>query len=459
MDEEELINEIAKLRELLHEKESALAYIRRTKQIPRDYGLNNDEISRYSRQIFFARNWCNRYNREYLVYLHFYKLSFYINDILGQKKIKESSVLIVGIGGLGCPSALYLTCSGIGNIGLVDYDNIEINNLHRQVLFTEGSIGMPKVTVAAEFLNKLNSYTKVTPYKLQLDSKNALKIIESYDIVLDATDNVATRYLLNDACVLSKKPLISGSALRFEGHLSVFNYNGPCYRCIFPKPPSPETVTNCGDGGVLGAAVGTIGVLQAVEAIKVILDMPETLSGRLLIFDGIETRFRDISLRTKNQNCAICGKNPIIKELIDYEQFCGAKANDKDPNLNLLTSEDRITVETYHNITKFNTEDHLLIDVRSPEEFQICRLRNSINIPLYEIYKDNATKQIKSEIDKQDSGKTISKVYVLCRRGNDSQKAVKHLQKIFKDSEINIKDIIGGIHAWSNKIDSTFPIY
>ncbi|KAI4487439.1 PREDICTED: adenylyltransferase and sulfurtransferase MOCS3 [Polistes canadensis] len=436
MDEEELINEIAKLRELLHEKESALAYIRRTKQIPRDYGLNNDEISRYSRQIFLPEI-----------------------GVTGQKRIKESSVLIVGVGGLGCPSALYLTCSGIGHIGLVDYDNIEINNLHRQVLFTEGTIGMPKVTVAAEFLNKLNSYTEVTPYKLQLDSSNALKIIESYDIVLDATDNVATRYLLNDACVLSKKPLISGSALRFEGHLSVFNYNGPCYRCIFPKPPSPETVTNCSDGGVLGAAVGTIGVLQAVEAIKVILDMPETLSGRLLVFDGIETRFRNINLRTKNPDCVICGKNPIIKELIDYEQFCGAKANDKDPNLNLLKNEDRITVETYHHIIKFNTEDHLLIDVRSPEEFQICRLRNSINIPLYEIYKDNATKQIKSEIDKQDSGKTISKVYVLCRRGNDSQKAVQHLQKIFKDSKVNIKDIIGGIHAWSNKIDSTFPIY
>lgn len=156
-------------------------------------------------------------------------------------------------------------------------------------------------------------------------------------------------------------------------------------------------------------AVGTIGVLQAVEAIKVILDMPETLSGRLLVFDGIETRFRNINLRTRNQECVICGKNPIIKELIDYEQFCGAKANDKNPNLNLLKNEDRITVETYHHITKFNTEDHLLIDVRSPEEFQICRLRNSINIPLYEIYKDNATKQIKSEIDKQDNGKTISK--------------------------------------------------
>ncbi|KAF7410437.1 hypothetical protein HZH68_004818 [Vespula germanica] len=411
MDEEELINEIAKLRELLHEKESALANIRRAKQIPRDHGLNNDEISRYSRQIFLPEI-----------------------GVTGQKKIKESSVLIVGVGGLGCPSAL-------------------------QVLFTEGTIGMPKVTVAAEFLNKLNSYTEVTPYKLQLDSSNALKIIELYDIVLDATDNVATRYLLNDACVLSNKPLISGSALRFEGHLSVFNYKGPCYRCIFPKPPSPETVTNCGDGGVLGAAVGTIGVLQAVEAIKVILDMPETLSGRLLVFDGIETRFRNINLRTRNQECAICGKHPIIKELIDYEQFCGAKANDKNPNLNLLKNEDRITVETYHHITKFNTEDHLLIDVRSPEEFQICRLRNSINIPLYEIYKDNATKQIKSEIDKQDNGKTISKVYVLCRRGNDSQKAVKHLQQIFKDSKLNIKDIIGGIHAWSNKIDSTFPIY
>ncbi|KAK2578042.1 hypothetical protein KPH14_008459 [Odynerus spinipes] len=411
MDEKELINEIVKLRELLREKESALANIRRVKQTSHEYGLNNDEISRYSRQIFLPEI-----------------------GVTGQKKIKESSVLIVGVGGLGCPSALYLTCS-------------------------EDSIGMPKVTVAAEFLNKLNSYTKITPYKLQLDSSNALEIIKQYDIVLDATDNVATRYLLNDACVLSKKPLVSGSALRFEGHLSVFNYKGPCYRCIFPKPPPPEAVTNCGDGGVLGAAVGTIGVLQAVEAIKIILDLPEILSGRLLVFDGIETRFRNINLRTQNPECAVCGRNPIIMKLIDYEQFCGAKANDKNPNLNLLKNEDRITVETYHNIITFKTENNLLIDVRSPEEFQICHIKDSVNIPLKEISNNSAIKQIKSKIDEKESGKTLSKVYVLCRRGNDSQKAVQHLRQILKDYKLDIKDIIGGIHAWGNKIDSTFPIY
>lgn len=436
MSEEELINEIVKLREILNEKESTLANIKRAKQISHEHGLNNDEINRYSRQIFLPEI-----------------------GVTGQKKIKESSVLIVGIGGLGCPSALYLTCSGIGHIGLVDYDNVEISNLHRQVLFTEGSVGMPKVAAAAEYLNKLNSNIKVNTYKLLLDSSNALEIIKQYDVILDATDNVATRYLLNDACVLSKKPLISGSALRFEGHLSVFNYKGPCYRCIFPKPPPPETVTNCGDGGVLGAAVGTIGILQAVEAIKIILNMPEILSGRLLIFDGIETKFRNVNLRTKNTECAVCGKNPIITKLIDYEQFCGAKANDKNPNLKLLKLEDRITVEEYYHITKFKTEDHLLVDVRSPEEFQICHIKDSINIPLKEISSSSAIKQIKHSIDKKGNGETLSKVYVLCRRGNDSQKAVQHLQQAFKDYKLDIKDIMGGIHAWSNKIDSTFPIY
>ncbi|XP_043595815.1 adenylyltransferase and sulfurtransferase MOCS3 isoform X2 [Bombus pyrosoma] len=424
MNEKKLIDEIIELRELLRTKETQLAALRREKQILQDYGLNNEEILRYS-----------------------------------QVKLKNSAILIVGAGGLGCPAALYLASAGVGQIGIIDYDDVEINNLHRQLLYAETSIGTPKVNTAAESLNRLNSDIKVTPYKIQLDSSNALDIIKSYDVVIDATDNVATRYLLNDACVLSNKPLVSGSALKFEGHLSVFNYNGPCYRCIFPKPPPPETVTNCGDGGVFGPAVGTIGVLQALEALKIVLDLPHVLSGQLLLFDGLETKFRKINLRAKNINCAVCGEHPTLHKLIDYEQFCGAKANDKDPKLNLLRTEERISVEEYNTTLKLGTKAHILIDVRSAEEFDICHLKNSINIPLCDINNNETVTLIRSRIQEIQKQHDNASLYVMCRRGNDSQKAVKSLQEIFQGSNLEIKDVIGGIHAWSKKIDCTFPVY
>ncbi|KOC68384.1 Adenylyltransferase and sulfurtransferase MOCS3 [Habropoda laboriosa] len=436
MNEKKLINEITELREVLRVKEAQLAALRREKQILQNYGLSNEEISRYSRQIFLPEI-----------------------GVKGQVKLKNSAVLIVGAGGLGCPAALYLASSGVGHIGIIDYDDVEINNLHRQLLYAETSIGTSKVNAAAESLNRLNSDIKITPYKIQLNSSNTLEIIKCYDVVLDATDNVATRYLLNDACVLSKKPLVSGSALRFEGHLSVFNYNGPCYRCIFPKPPPPETVTNCGDGGVFGPAVGTIGVLQALEALKIVLNVPYVLSGQLLLFDGLETKFRNISLRAKNANCAVCGEHPTIHKLIDYEQFCGAKANDKDPKLNLLRKEERISVEEYNTSLKLGTKGHILIDVRSPEEFEICHLQNSINIPISEINNNEQVTLIKNKIKEIQEQHSETSLYVMCRRGNDSQKAVKSLQKAFNKSNLEIKDIIGGMHAWSKKIDHTFPVY
>ncbi|XP_025152981.1 adenylyltransferase and sulfurtransferase MOCS3 isoform X1 [Harpegnathos saltator] len=435
-NEDDLKKIIAELRATLNEKEAELADLQRKKQIVQEYGLSNDEILRYSRQLFLRE----------------------IN-VQGQKKIKDSSVLIVGVGGLGCPAALYLACSGVGHIGIVDYDNIELNNLHRQILFMEASIGTAKVTAAAETINRLNSNVKVTPYKIQLDSKNALDIIKNYDIVLDATDNVATRYLLNDACVLSGKPLVSGSALRFEGHLTVFNYNGPCYRCIFPEPPPPETVTNCGDGGILGAAVGIIGVLQALEALKIMLELPDVTSERMLLFDAMETKFMNVRLRSKNTNCVVCGEHPVIRELIDYEEFCGAKANDKEPNLKLLKKEERITVEEYNRIAKDHLQLHVLIDVRSPEEYQICRLQDSINIPFTEINKEHNLQQIRDSVKKVQEKQPIVNLYLLCRRGNDSQKAVQCLKKTFTENTLNIRDIIGGIHAWSNEIDPNFPKY
>ncbi|XP_017875776.1 adenylyltransferase and sulfurtransferase MOCS3 [Ceratina calcarata] len=436
MNEKKLIDEINELRDLLRMKEAQLAALKPEKQILQEYGLSNEEVSKYSRQIFLPEI-----------------------GIKGHIKLKNSAVLIVGAGGLGCPAALYLASAGIGHIGIIDYDDIEINNLHRQILYEELSIGTPKVHVAAQNLNRLNRDVQVTSYKIQLNSSNALEIIKNYDVVLDATDNVATRYLLNDACVLKKKPLVSGSALRFEGHLSVFNYNGPCYRCVFPKPPPPETVTNCGDGGVFGPAVGTIGVLQALETLKIILDLPYVLSGQLLLFDGLETKFRNISLRAKNVNCAVCGEHPTIHKLIDYEEFCGAKATDKDPKLNLLQKDERITVEEYNKTLKLGTKVHMLIDVRSREEFEICHLENSINIPLKDINNNENITLVKDKLHEMQTQHNEISLFVVCRRGNDSQKAVKSLQQIFNGSNFEIKDIIGGIHAWSKKVDNKIPIY
>ncbi|XP_034944569.1 adenylyltransferase and sulfurtransferase MOCS3 [Chelonus insularis] len=436
MDEDQLIREIEELKKLLKEKEDNLTQLRSKKQILQKNGLKNDEIMRYSRQILIPEI-----------------------SVKGQVKIKKSSVLIVGAGGLGCPSALYLAGAGIGKIGIIDYDNVELNNLHRQLLFTIHDLGRAKVEAAAEHLTRLNENVVVIPYKMQVDSTNILNIIKDYDIVLDATDNVPTRYLLNDACVLSKKPLVSGSALKMEGQLTVYNYkNGPCYRCVFPQPPPPETVVNCGDGGVIGAVVGTIGVLQALEVIKIILNISGVLSERLVLFDGMEAAFRTIKLRPKNPNCAICGNNPMITELIDYEQFCKSRANDKNPNLKLLKNEERITVEEYHKIKNLSTP-HLLIDVRSSEEFQICHLDDAINIPYIDIKKKGGLEKAEEIIKEKLQGCKDTDVYVLCRRGNDSQRAVKLFKEFFKDENNRIKDIVGGIHSWTHKIDSQFPIY
>lgn len=353
---------------------------------------------------------------------------------------------------------MYLCGAGIGHIGIVDYDTVELNNLHRQLLHTEHSIGLPKANSAKRQLLQLNASLKVSVYPVQLSSENALKLITNYDIVLDASDNVATRYLLNDACVMLKKPLVSGSALQFEGQLTVYNYrNGPCYRCLFPKPPPPETVTNCGDGGVIGVVTGTIGTLQALEAIKIILNMDETLSGRLLLFDGAKSTFRNVRLRGKQINCAVCSEHPSITELIDYEQFCGMKASDKDTKLAILPANQRITVEELQQI-RANKSKHLLIDVRTENEFEICQLENAENYPI-KIFADrneretNLVERIKQE--------NVKNVYVICRRGNDSQIAAKRLLTSLQaqNSDAIVKDVIGGLHAWTQQIDDQFPIY
>lgn len=324
-------------------------------------------------------------------------------------------------------------------------------------MHTEQSIGLPKAHSIRKQLLQLNSAVQVSVHHVQLNSENALDLIKDFDIVLDATDNVATRYLLNDACVMLKKPLVSGSALQLEGQLTVYNYrDGPCYRCLFPKPPPPETVTNCGDGGVLGAVTGVIGTLQALEAIKIILQIEKTLSGRLLLFDATQTTFRNIRLRGKQEMCAVCSNQPTITGLIDYEQFCGMRASDKDTKLTILPAEQRITVDELHQIQTNNTK-YTLIDVRTENEFEICRMDDAINCPI-KIFADqneqrkNLVKRIRE---------TNEPVYVICRRGNDSQIAAKELIADLQplNASIVVKDVIGGLHAWSRQIDGEFPIY
>lgn len=394
-------------------------------------GLSNEDIARYSRQLIMPNF-----------------------GVKGQIKLKQSSFLIVGMGGLGCPASQYLLAAGCGRLGLVDYDQVEQSNFHRQTLHIDKRVGMAKVESAKEALLSVNPHCQIDCHCLLLNSTNALDILRHYDVVLDCTDNVATRYLLNDACVLLGRPLISGSALQLDGQLTVYNYGdtGPCYRCLFPVPPPPETVTNCGDGGVLGAITGVIGSLQALEAIKVALSGlgGDVLSGRLLIFDGAHCTFRNIRLRSKRADCDVCSSSPIITSLVDYEQFCGMRASDKDVALSLLSPEHRMNVKEYReNIEKI---PHLLIDVRQPAEFEICKLPNSENIPLKSILDDSYLKILDEPLQNEKSP-----IILLCRRGNDSQIAVQHLVQRFP--ERSVFDIKGGLHSWHHLIDKNFPIY
>ncbi|XP_064086408.1 adenylyltransferase and sulfurtransferase MOCS3-like isoform X1 [Macrobrachium nipponense] len=393
--------------------------------------LSHEEVARYSRQLILPELGPN-----------------------GQKKLTAASALIVGCGGLGCPAAIYLGAAGIGRLGLIDYDTVEISNLHRQVLHTEARIGVSKSVSIASSVKALNNNVEVTPFDVLLNSETALQIISKFDVVLDCTDNVATRYLLNDACVIANKPLVSGSALRYEGQLTIYHFSdGPCFRCIHPKPPPPETVTNCSDGGVIGVVPGVIGCLQALETIKIITGMGTTLSQKLLLFDGLEGMFRTVKLRGHKNSCEVCGDNPTVTQLIDYEQFCGSRASDKDSGLHLLEKDDRVGVKEYHDLLSEGTP-HLLIDVRLPVEQDICKLPNSVNIPLKDLKKPENIAVIENKL----SSLEMKKIFCLCRRGNDSQLAVSFLQSVLS-RDCDIKDIVGGLTAWAQKIDSSFPIY
>ncbi|XP_074867418.1 adenylyltransferase and sulfurtransferase MOCS3 [Carettochelys insculpta] len=405
--------------------------------------LSRAEILRYSRQLVLPEL-----------------------GVRGQLRLSHCAVLVVGCGGLGCPLAQYLAAAGVGRLGLLDHDVVEMSNLHRQVLHGEAREGLPKALSAVATLQQLNSTVQYVPYHLALSPSTAMELVRQYDVVADCSDNVPTRYLVNDACVLAGKPLISASALRLEGQLVVYNYQGgPCYRCLFPKPPPPETVTSCADGGVLGVVPGIMGCIQALEVLKIASGMGSTFNQFMLMFDALEGRFRNIRLRPKKPDCAICGDNPAVTCLEDYEAFCGSSATDKCRALCLLPSEERISVEEYKKLLDEQVP-HILLDVRPQVEVDICYLAHCVHIPLSKLEEKNEEclkilgKRICEE-KQRINGKSVFPVYVVCKLGNDSQKAVRVLQELSgrELGSILAKDIRGGLMAWASKIDPSFPQY
>lgn len=359
--------------------------------------------------------------------------------IEGQKRLKEAHVLVVGVGGLGAPVSLYLAAAGVGKIGLVDFDEVDDTNLQRQVIFTTIDVGRQKVEVAKERLLKLNPHIDVETYNTQLSSENALEIIREYDIVIDATDNFPTRYLLSDACVFLKKPLVYGSIFRFDGQVSVFYAGkGPCYRCLYPEPPPPGLVPSCAEGGVLGVLPGIVGSLQANETLKLILRIGDPLIGRLLLIDALSLTLRELRIN-RDRNCPVCGENPTIKELIDYEQFCGARVSGEA----LDASRNSITPTELKKLMEKN-EQLQLIDVREPVEWEICRIPGATLIPLG---------QLTSHLHEIDQTK---KVIVYCHSGQRSALAVKLLREL---GLTNTYNLAGGIDAYAEQVDPSIPRY
>jgi molybdopterin/thiamine biosynthesis adenylyltransferase/rhodanese-related sulfurtransferase len=378
--------------------------------------LSNDEIRRYSRHLIMPEV-----------------------GMEGQKKLKSASVLLIGAGGLGSPLAMYLAAAGLGRIGIVDFDVVDFSNLQRQIAYSTSDIGKHKLDAVKERITGINPNVHVETYETQLTSENALEILKDYDVIIDGTDNFPTRYLVNDASVLLGKPNVYGSIFRFEGQASVFYAKaGPCYRCLYPEPPPPGLVPSCAEGGVLGVLPGIVGTIQATEAIKLVVGQGDPLIGRLLLFDALNMKFRELKLR-KNRSCPICGDNPTIHELIDYEAFCGIKPQPTNGE-NLRPWE--ITPEELK-AKLDNKEDVFILDVREPHEYEISNLDGYL-IPLAEL---------PDRVNELDSSREI---VVHCHTGWRSQRAVEFLRE---SGFRKIKNLVGGIEAWSSRIDPRVPRY
>lgn len=385
---------------------------------PMSVELSNEEISRYSRHLILPEV-----------------------GMAGQKKLKGTSVLCIGTGGLGSPIAMYLAAAGIGKIGIVDFDVVDYSNLQRQIIHGTDDVDRPKVQSGKETLNSINPQVEVVIHETMLTSDNALEIIEPYDIVVDGTDNFPTRYLTNDACVLLKKPNVYGSIFRFEGQASVFapELGGPCYRCLYPEPPPPGMVPSCAEGGVLGVLPGIIGCIQATEIIKLALGKGEPLINRLMLYSALDMKFRELKLR-RDPKCPICGENPTITELVDYQEFCGIGDEPDEPQ----SHPDEVSVQEMKKAMDDSSSGIAFLDVREYDEVEIAKIDGVPLIPLGEL------PQRFTELDPNQT------IYIHCKVGGRSLKAVEFLkQQGFK----YCKSVAGGINAWSDDIDSSVPRY
>ncbi|MEO8597903.1 MAG: molybdopterin-synthase adenylyltransferase MoeB [Candidatus Solibacter sp.] len=382
--------------------------------------LSKDEILRYSRHLIVPEV-----------------------GMEGQEKLKAAKVLLVGTGGLGAPLGLYLAAAGVGRIGLVDFDVVDFTNLQRQVIHFTKDVGRPKIESAAEKMLALNPHVEIVKHEVALTSENALEIIKDYDMVVDGTDNFPTRYLVNDACVLLNKPNVYGSIFRFEGQATIFaTEGGPCYRCLYPEPPPPGLVPSCAEGGVLGILPGTIGLIQATEAVKLILGIGEPLIGRLMLYDALGMRFRELKLR-KNPECPMCGEHRTITQLIDYHQFCGVPQQEEAPRQETKVNEGEIEVtEVKEKLDR--GDSFVLIDVREPHEYQICNIPGAKLVPLG---------QIGQRLDEFDKAADI---VIHCKSGMRSAKACSILKAAGFEHVRNMK---GGILAWSDQVDASVPKY
>jgi adenylyltransferase/sulfurtransferase len=380
--------------------------------------LSNDEIRRYSRHLILPEV-----------------------GLAGQKKICSTSVLCIGAGGLGSPIAMYLAAAGVGRLGLLDFDTVDFSNLQRQIIHGTPDVGRPKTESARDTINRINPGVDVVIHNTRVTSENALDIIRPYDIVVDGTDNFPTRYLTNDACVLLKKPNVYGSIFRFEGQASVFapHLGGPCYRCLYPEPPPPGMVPSCAEGGVLGVLPGVVGCLQATEILKLALGKGSSLIGRLLLFNALEMKFREVKLR-RDPKCPLCGENPTINGLIDYEHFCGISPEPERPAEN----PDEVTVQDLKAALADPAKNIFILDVREPDEYEIAHIDGVPLIPLGELPRRF------TELDPN------RMIYIHCKSGARSMKALRFLREQGFKHTRNVK---GGINAWASEIDPSVPRY
>jgi len=380
--------------------------------------LNNDEIRRYSRHLILPEV-----------------------GLSGQKKICSSSVLCIGAGGLGSPIAMYLAAAGIGKLGILDFDSVDFSNLQRQIIHGTADVGRPKTLSAQETIKRINPNVEVVVYNTRITSENALDLIRPFDIVVDGTDNFPTRYLTNDACVLLKKPNVYGSIFRFEGQASVFapHLGGPCYRCLYPEPPPPGMVPSCAEGGVLGVLPGIVGTIQATEILKLALGKGSSLVGRLLLFNALEMKFRELKLR-RDPKCPLCGENPSITQLIDYEMFCGITPEPAMP----ASNPDEVTVQEMKRALDDRKLGIQILDVREPDEYQIAHIDG---VPLFPL---STLPQRFTELDPN------QQYFIHCKSGVRSLRALEFLREQgFK----YLKSVKGGISAWADEIDHGVPKY